>query len=72
MSAQLRYYRPKAGRVVRDPADGSPLPVQGKGLLWSSYWQRRLDDGDLEETTQKAVEAADKKAADSGSDKGAE
>lgn len=58
----VRYFRPKAGRVVRDPIDGSPLPAHGKGLVWSSFWQRRFDDGDIEETDQKTVEAAERKA----------
>jgi hypothetical protein len=71
MSNPHRYYRPRPGLVVRDPIDGTPLPAHGKGLVWSSFWQRRLDDGDLEETNQKAVEAAEKKAAEGGSEKGA-
>ncbi|MGE4323989.1 MAG: DUF2635 domain-containing protein [Sphingobium sp.] len=59
----LRWIRPKPGLVVRDPADAAPLPGQGKGVEWSGYWQRRLDDGDIAETDQKAVEAAERKAA---------
>ena len=72
MSSPLRFYRPAAGRLIRDPDDGLPLPAHGKGIAWSSFWQRRLDDGDREETTQKAVEAAEKKAVEGGSDKGAD
>lgn len=60
----LRYFRPKAGLQVRDPDDGGkPLPAEGKGLTWSSYWQRRLDDGDIEETDLKTISAAQAKAA---------
>lgn len=64
MTAQLRYYRPKAGLQVRDPDDsGRPLPAEGKGLTWSSYWERRLADGDIEPTDAKAIAAAQAKAA---------
>lgn len=51
----LRYFRPQEGLTVRDPADGQPLPAFGKGIAWSSYWQRRLDDGDIAPTDEKSV-----------------
>lgn len=64
MTSNLRYFRPVAGLHVRDPDDGgNPLPKEGKALTWSSYWQRRLDDGDIEETDLKAITAAQAKAA---------
>lgn len=46
-----RFIRPRAGLIVRDPglaAQNAPLPPEGKAVPWNSYWQRRLDDGDVE------------------------
>lgn len=64
MTDTLRYYRPKPGLQVRDPdSGGAPLPAEGKGLTWSSFWQRRLDDGDIEPTDKKAIAAAQNGAA---------
>ncbi len=60
--APMRWVKPKSGLVVRDPFKGDPLPAHGAGVLWSSYWQRRLDDGDLIETDQKSIEAGERKA----------
>ncbi len=68
MTDQLRYFRPKAGLQVRDPDGGVPLPPHGKGLAWSAYWQRRLDQGDIEPTDAKSVAAGDKKAAEPAKD----
>jgi len=55
---ELRFYKPAEGRDVRDE-HGRPLPACGKGLTWSGYWQRRLDDDDIVPTTREAVEAAE-------------
>lgn len=63
MTSPACFYRPKPGLVIRDPADGQPLPAQGKAIGWSSYWQRRLDAGDIEPTDEKSVLAGDRKAA---------
>lgn len=63
MTATTRLIRPKTGLTVRDPIDGSPLPAHGRGVVWSSFWQRRFDDGDVVETDQKAIDAAEKRAA---------
>ena len=38
---------PKSGLQVRDPADGQPLPADGKTVRDSGYWRRRLRDGDV-------------------------
>jgi len=64
MTDPLRYYRPKPGLQVRDPDNGgAPLAAEVKGLAWSSFWQRRLDDGDIEPTDQKAIAAAQNRGA---------
>ena len=33
---------------VRDPQTGQVLPHQGGPVTWSDYWERRLQDGDIE------------------------
>ncbi|MDF7776869.1 DUF2635 domain-containing protein [Sphingomonas sp. AOB5] len=51
-----RFIKPAEGRDVRDPAAGNALvPPHGKGVPWDSFWQRRLDDGDIEMTSEAAV-----------------
>jgi hypothetical protein len=58
-----RFIKPRDGLAVQEP-DGTPLPPHGKGVAWDTYWQRRLDQGDVEPTTEaavkRAVEPADK------------
>lgn len=39
--------RPVAGRRVRK-LDGSLLAEQGESVVWTSYWLKRLRDGDVE------------------------
>lgn len=39
--------KPVAGRRVRDPATGRPLPKAGAAVDPSPFWSRRLDDGDV-------------------------
>jgi hypothetical protein len=34
-------------RVVRDPIDLSPLPAEGREVPATSFWMRRLRDGDV-------------------------
>jgi hypothetical protein len=46
---------PAAGRAVPDPEAGDLLPVDGREVLDSAWWRRRLADGDI---TTKAVKAA--------------
>lgn len=36
----------REGQQIRRP-DGRPLPPEGGRVEWSSYWQRRLRDGDI-------------------------
>jgi len=41
------HVQPAPGLVVRDPATRAPLPPEGAELTDSTYWQRRLIDGDV-------------------------
>lgn len=70
-----RFIKPKDGLTVRDPETGVALPPHGKGVAWNSHWQRRLDQEDVEPTTEKAVIDGEKKAeamANGAADKGGE
>lgn len=59
--------KPKRGRSVPDPARGDLLPEEGRNVEESSYWHRRIADGDIEE-----VGAAEEKTASDGKKKGGE
>ena len=58
----------RSGLILRDPDDGySLVPDDGKQVVSSVYWQRRIDDGDavLADATQSS--AADSAASNSAS-----
>ncbi|MBK5340021.1 MULTISPECIES: DUF2635 domain-containing protein [Pseudomonas] len=38
---------PAAGRAVPDPEAGDLLPLEGREVLDSAWWRRRLADGDI-------------------------
>ncbi|ODR86709.1 DUF2635 domain-containing protein [Shewanella xiamenensis] len=46
MTQQHLHLVPAPGRLVRKP-DGHPLHQDGELLPLSSFWQRRLRDGDV-------------------------
>ena len=58
METKTLYLKPVEGRVVRDPQGGEPLPASGKAVPDTSYWRRRLKDGDAEKTTAQAIAKA--------------
>lgn len=43
------HVKPKAGLLVRDPANRGPLPASGRKVPQNEYWMRRLRDGDVVE-----------------------
>lgn len=43
----MMFVTPTAGRVVRDPATGQELGADGLEVSRSSFWMRRLADGDV-------------------------
>lgn len=49
MSLERARLRPaRAGLIVLDPDHGgTPLPAEGRELVLSSYWVRRIQDGDV-------------------------
>lgn len=50
------YLVPAPGQVVRDPANGQPLPPEGAHVPDTSYWHRRLAEGSVT-TVQTTPEA---------------
>lgn len=42
----MRYIIPRPGMRVLCP-DGTPLAETGAAVQWSSWWARRLRDGDI-------------------------
>jgi hypothetical protein len=50
------FVKPKAGLSVPDIERGGLLPAEGREVTPSTYWQRRIDDGDV--TEEKATDTA--------------
>jgi hypothetical protein len=44
------YIKPTPGITVPDPDRGDTLPVEGREVQATQYWQRRLNDGDVLES----------------------
>lgn len=68
------FVKPVAGRTVRDPVKGTFLPEEGAEVAKSTFWDRRLRDGDI--ITVDALAAAAKsttavKSTDAGAEKAA-
>jgi hypothetical protein len=55
-----RTVRPAKDRRVRHGHAGKHrlLKADGEPVTWSSFWERRLRDGDVVEVTQKKPQAA--------------
>ncbi len=43
--------------IVRDPISRQPVPAEGREVPETSYWLRRLSDGDLERVEEKPAPA---------------
>lgn len=58
------FLKPKSGLTVIDPATRKPLAADGAEVSDTTYWRRRLADGDVERaepsTTTKAKKATKK------------
>lgn len=64
------FVKPTAGRTVRDPVKGTLLPESGAEVQKSTFWDRRLRDGDVvkADTAQLAKSASATKVTDSSTD----
>lgn len=63
-----KILRPADGVKVRHP-DGRQLAAEGERVTMSSFWQRRLDAGDVVDVAE-AAPAATAKVAGDGRNKG--
>lgn len=45
------FVKPTAGRHVPDPARGDTLPPEGREVEPTQYWHRRVNDGDVAESS---------------------
>lgn len=61
------FVKPAAGRTVRDPVKGTFLPSEGAEVAESTFWNRRLRDGDVL-TVDTSVPAAKSTAAAKNTD----
>lgn len=50
--------RPARGVTVRDPASGRALSPDGEKVPATTYWRRRLRDGDVELVEERAEAGA--------------
>jgi hypothetical protein len=64
--------KPKSGLIIRDPETLEQLAIKGEDKPRSSYWLKRLKDGDVElvETNQVTASTASKE--NTTKEKGAE
>lgn len=56
------FVRPADGLKIRDPETGNYLPETGQIVPRSSFWLRRLKDGDVVESTAPSASAAEQEA----------
>lgn len=59
MESDTVRVKPFPGRLVRDPLTKQPLPDAGAEVPRTTYWMRRLADGDVTEV-QAPVKAGSK------------
>lgn len=67
-----RLIRPAEGLLIRDSVTMQFLPKEGKEVVWNSYWERRLNDGDVlivEQKENAEAVASDAKASKKMGDK---
>ena len=50
------YVKPAPGLIVRDPDTREPLPAAGAWVPRTTYWVRRLRDGDVAEAAPPPAE----------------
>ncbi len=58
--SDIRTVFEKPGCLVRDPQTMIRVPAEGLPVTWNSFWERRLQDGDIdvpEEIPQNEVDA---------------
>lgn len=62
--SKAMFVKPAQGRRVRDPADGTVLPAEGREVTGNSlFWKQRLRDGDVLDIATAATPKAPRTAA---------
>lgn len=64
MSKEIYVKPAREGLVVRDVVTGQSLPAEGASVPRSSYWMRRLRDGDVVEAKPPKKKSAPKPQGD--------
>lgn len=54
------YVKPVEGRQVPDPDKGGLLPAEGRVVEATTYWLRRVADGDVVQVEDKQVKKGGK------------
>lgn len=67
---EIRFLKPVPGVKIRDPRTKDFLPIDGRRVEMSVYWNRRIQDGTViaEETAPKIEKTATEKPSKRGSD----
>jgi hypothetical protein len=55
------YVKPKAGLKIMNPVTKRAISAEGEMVVSSSYWSRRISDGDIEVIEQKSAASAELK-----------
>jgi hypothetical protein len=55
MQTKPLFVRPVPGRLVRDPRTMQPLPEEGLYVERTTFWRRRLAEGDVEQADPAAA-----------------
>lgn len=63
------YLIPETGKKVRDPQRGDHLPPEGREVVMSSYWRRRMNEGGVK-AGRKPTPAKKSRSESSGSGSG--
>lgn len=54
------FLKPRPGTIVRFPRTGEILPEEGKFIILTSYWRRRIKAGDVVMESRKVLESKPK------------
>ncbi len=59
--AESKFIKPAGDNKVRRPDNRKHIKATGETVEWNSYWQRRLDAGEVVVVDLNAAKAAPKK-----------
>ena len=56
---KMMHVKPAEGLVVRDPTTGLPMPAHGASVPATPFWRQRHRHGDVVDTTEAEIVAAE-------------